>query len=321
MNNISLFLRIKKLVSTERRIGVAILECLYEIERRRAYAELRYDGLYTYCVKELGFTESQAYQRISAMRALKEIPELKPMIESGSLSVSSVSKVQTHLKQAMKSGERLEAAGKLELFQAMQNCTSREVEVKLAEVRGESVNEKLVLELDEELQSLWLKVKGLAAHRSGGHPAEVLRIIAKEWLAKNNPAEKPIRKSTRKPTRKLEAGRDSRRAVPWSERFQKQLTVSPPAKPMTTGESERTRNSLPRKRFIPAALRREVWRRDAAKCTRCDSIYALEIDHRKPFALGGNHALENLRLLCSACNQFEAVKAFGLSKMARYEKI
>ena len=51
MNNTPLFLRIKKLVSTERRIGVAILECLYEIEKRRAYAELKYDGFYTYCGK------------------------------------------------------------------------------------------------------------------------------------------------------------------------------------------------------------------------------------------------------------------------------
>ena len=82
MKNEILFRRIKKLVTIERRIDVEILECLYEIEIRKAYAELRYDGLYTYCVKELGFTDSQAYQRIQAMRALKEIPELAPQIVS-----------------------------------------------------------------------------------------------------------------------------------------------------------------------------------------------------------------------------------------------
>lgn len=92
----------KKLIATERRIGVEILECLAEIDRRKAYAELRYDGLYTYCVKELGITDSQAYQRIQAMRALRELPELKPMVETGSLSVSAVSKVQTHLRQEKK---------------------------------------------------------------------------------------------------------------------------------------------------------------------------------------------------------------------------
>jgi hypothetical protein len=95
MNNTALLRRTKRLVATERRISVAILDCLYEIEVRRAYAELKYEGLYTYCVKELRFTETQAYQRCQAMRAMKDLPELKPMIESGSLSVSSVSMVHS----------------------------------------------------------------------------------------------------------------------------------------------------------------------------------------------------------------------------------
>lgn len=51
MKNAALFEKVKGLVNQERRIGVEILECLYEIETRKAYAELRYDGLYSYCVR------------------------------------------------------------------------------------------------------------------------------------------------------------------------------------------------------------------------------------------------------------------------------
>lgn len=279
MNNESLFLRIKKLVSTERRIGVEILECLYEIEFRKAYAELRYDGLFTYCVKELGFTDSQAYQRIQAMRALKEIPELKPMIESGSLSVSSVAKVQTHIRREKQTGKTHAKAEKLDLFQAMENRTSREVDAELAAVRGEKPKTKINLELDDELSALWKKIKGLAAHRTQGEDVEVFRMLAKEWVLRHDP------------TRTV-ADR-SQRAVPLSTQVTKR------------------RDS----RYVPTPLRRAVWRRDEAKCKRCSSTHALEIDHVTPFALGGGTTLENLRLLCRSCNQFAAIEVFGAEKV------
>jgi 5-methylcytosine-specific restriction endonuclease McrA len=282
---------------------------------------LKYEGLYTYCVKELRFTETQAYQRCQAMRAMKDLPELKPMIESGSLSVSSVSMVHTHLNQEMKSGVRQGPAGKLELFQKMQNCTSKEVLGKLAEIRGEVRTEKLILELDEELQALWTKVKGLAAHRSGGDSAEVLRILAKEWLAKNDPAR--------------ENSRTSRRTVSLSEKFTVKAAVddetvqvktnnsiqSPSISPTLTPVAPTSTPSFRRNaRYIPAKLRRETWKRDDAKCTRCGSIYALEIDHIEPFALGGKNEFENLRLLCRSCNQFQAIGAFGVNKMEGHRR-
>ncbi len=63
-----------------------------------------------------------------------------------------------------------------------------------------------------------------------------------------------------------------------------------------------------RSRYIPAAVRREVWRRDHGCCSyvdrhsgrRCGSVYRLEIDHIVPFAFGGANELSNLRLRCAA---------------------
>jgi len=63
-----------------------------------------------------------------------------------------------------------------------------------------------------------------------------------------------------------------------------------------------------RSRYIPAAVRREVWRRDQGCCSyvdphsgrRCSSRYRLEIDHIVPFALGGASEVLNLRLHCRA---------------------
>lgn len=61
-------------------------------------------------------------------------------------------------------------------------------------------------------------------------------------------------------------------------------------------------------RFITAQLKKKIYNRDNV-CKKCGSKYALEIDHIKPYALGGKSNLENLRLLCRSCNQRARIKA------------
>jgi hypothetical protein len=63
-------------------------------------------------------------------------------------------------------------------------------------------------------------------------------------------------------------------------------------------------------RFIPKLIQAEVWQRDRGVCTKCQSTYALEFDHIKPSAMGGKSTVENLRLLCRACNQRQRVTYF-----------
>ena len=65
-------------------------------------------------------------------------------------------------------------------------------------------------------------------------------------------------------------------------------------------------------RSIPAAVRRQVWRRDSGCCTyvdrhtgrRCGSRFFLELDHIVPVARGGGAEPANLRLRCSAHHRF-----------------
>ncbi len=71
-----------------------------------------------------------------------------------------------------------------------------------------------------------------------------------------------------------------------------------------------------RKRCVKrVSLRKKVWARDGARCTQCKSHHALELDHIRPKAFGGDDTLENLRLLCRSCNQRAAIKNLGLKKM------
>ena len=65
-------------------------------------------------------------------------------------------------------------------------------------------------------------------------------------------------------------------------------------------------------RSIPAAVKREVWRRDQGCCSyvdrhtgrRCGSRFFLEIDHIVPVARGGGAEPGNLRLRCSAHHRY-----------------
>lgn len=102
-----------------------------------------------------------------------------------------------------------------------------------------------------------------------------------------------------------------------------------PSSKTASSQSDQASSPKSRKlksRYIPAQVRREVWRRDKGRCAfvssetkkRCDSSFRLQIEHLVPFAIGGGHGLENLQLLCQAHNGHRAVRFFGKEKMARY---
>ncbi len=75
--------------------------------------------------------------------------------------------------------------------------------------------------------------------------------------------------------------------------------------------------------MVSADRRRAVWARDGGRCVfigdsgiRCQSRRMLEIDHKKPRALGGSDELENLRLLCRAHNDAERRRLLGEGKLS-----
>ncbi len=84
-----------------------------------------------------------------------------------------------------------------------------------------------------------------------------------------------------------------------------------------------------KRQAIPAAIQREVWRRDGSRCTyvcatngrRCGSRHQLEIDHIVAVARGGTNELRNLRLACREHNLEWATQVFGASHMQRYRRI
>jgi hypothetical protein len=72
-----------------------------------------------------------------------------------------------------------------------------------------------------------------------------------------------------------------------------------------------------RSRRVPAAVRREVWRRDDGQCAyvgregRCTERSFLEYHHVQPYAAGGSSTATNIQLRCRAHNAYEASLFFA----------
>ena len=99
------------------------------------------------------------------------------------------------------------------------------------------------------------------------------------------------------------------------------------AKPRKTLRETDTR---PRARHVPAAVRRAVRERDKGQCRfvgrdgrRCSERRHLEFHHRHPFGMGGDHAVDNVQLMCRTHNRYVGEADYGKShyRPARGEQV
>ena len=112
-------LRDQQLLDTAKKFPVAEARlhadqiCVFaEIARRRLHLKAGYGSLFSYLVKELGYSKACAYQRAEIAKASQRWPILLHMLENRSLSLATAALVTKHLDG--KSGLKLlqEAAGK-----------------------------------------------------------------------------------------------------------------------------------------------------------------------------------------------------------------
>lgn len=75
------------------------------------------------------------------------------------------------------------------------------------------------------------------------------------------------------------------------------------------------------------SIKKQVYMKSKGQCSfvaknghKCLETHGLEIDHIFPKAKGGNDSVQNLRLLCKAHNQLEAIRHFGMNHMKNYLK-
>jgi hypothetical protein len=336
LSNQSLHENLIALSSEERRITLEVLHHLLEVEARRLFATRGHSSLFEYATRELGYSESSALRRISAMRLLRDmpeqdLPELEAKLESGELKVSQLSQVQSFIRQEKKSGKVYGEEQKRELLSEVAGKSARETEKVLAERSPEFTHREKVRALtseltqitftaDEDLLENLKRIRDVFAHElpvNATH-ADLVRWMSEKMLKVH---EKKIEGKSEKKTEKkvqpkeTQSKNQSQSAPPTSE-VEKSNEISS-AVPETKVPHEASVKAP--SRYIPVEVKREVWARDQGRCVYvssetgrvCGSTHRLQIDHRVPFSHGGPATPENLRILCHTHNQSEARRIFS----------
>ncbi len=291
-----LLMNTEKLAREERELLTKVLHHLREIERRRLFSELGFKSLFEYSVKKLGYSEDQAGRRISAMRLLKEIPELETKIESSALTLTNLGLAQSLFRAERKTAD-IPKEKKLEIISKLENKSKREAE-------------KIILnQASDPHQLIADRVRAVTSDKIE------IKMLADLGLEKMDPMKKFSKdEGERRVANEGKTGKDKVSDGGIENTIEMAENSPAPAKKMRVisakGDKKRS--------YISVHLRRAVWKRANGRCENCESEYALEIDHLVPVGKGGVDEISNLRLLCRSCNQRSAINEFGVEKMGRY---
>ena len=292
-------------VRTERESLSGVLHYLREVERRRLYSKHKCSSLFEFAMKVHGYSEPETNSRISAMRLLKELPEIEEKIESGALSLTNLNSARAMFRKEKKASIQRSRKEKIEVLEKLENRSKKEAKKVLEkesflepsfDLENTGVERSFFSDNDE----LEPKLKRLFEMKAHSNPNMSLRdlvnAMADECLQRWDPLEKAKQSQAKK------------------ERQQTEPAQSPRPDEVNPKREERP------SRYIPATVRHALYMRDQGRCQNCGSSRGTEIDHIVPFAMSGASDLENLRLLCRACNQRHAIESFGMRKMQAFLK-
>ncbi|ABS25722.1 HNH endonuclease [Anaeromyxobacter sp. Fw109-5] len=350
--------RLRELAGEERDVQVEFLLHLEEFDRRRAYVDAGYPSLWAYCLEVLHLREGAAGRRIQAMRVLRRFPSLEGALRDGRLCISTVQLLGQVLTEEnlpdlvargrlphqgrggsprrLAPGAHRSAGGPA---QAARPRSSRErpgaaaggsgcptcraaggdprasggcwwvaghgfrpldpprpkarAETRAVSESDWSLRVTIDASCKEDLETL----TALLSHKiPDGDLAAVLREAIRCAVEKHGKRKGAVAPQLQ---RQRKADRDPR----------------PSAEPVAPTST------------IPAAVRREVWKRDGGRCAwvapdrrRCNSRWQLELDHIHPQALGGPSTVENLRLACRSHNLLHAEQTYGREHMDRFRR-
>jgi hypothetical protein len=277
-------------VREEREALTNLLYYFREIERRRLYSDYQYSSLHKMLVGRYKYSDDEAYRRTSAMKLLKELPEVEEKITSGELNLTNLGLAQTFFRKEAKIQQaKLSDEKKLEILSQISDQSVRQAKRivlsktsapeehrpdKMTVITEEKVEYRFTA--DKSLEGKISEVKGLLAHKYPSlSMAELLDVLCDLGIEKM---------------------KSEKTAPPRKRRDPDSAGV---AKPF-------------------AQVQREVWQESDFQCSNCKSHYALEEEHRIPKAKGGTNAKENLRIFCKSCNQRAAIREFGQIKMDQY---
>ena len=335
----------KRLVACERSATAVLLRSLMEVDSRRLYLREGCSSLFTYCTQVLHLAEGAAYNRIEVARTAGRFPSILTALEDGSLTLASVRLLAPHFT--------LENHG--QLIEAARHKSKRDVELLVATLTPRRSAPTVLRRLPGKPQAAPASTvsestlpapghtpiasgvrgadstgpcatgDGASRHRTSAtataplsaSPRAVTPVSATHYRLQVTVAQETHDKLRRAqdllrhavPTGDVGAVLDRALTLLVADLERRRCAATPAPRASSTATTGR--------RYIPSAVRRAVWKRDAGRCAfvgtsgRCTETGWLEFHHVHPHAEGGSASVENIQLRCRAHNQYEARLWFG----------
>jgi len=122
LTNERLLAEVRLLVARERTATAVLVASLAEVDLRKLFLDLKYPSLYKFCIQELKLSEGSAYRRIRAARVAELFPIALNYLEDGSLTLTNITVLASHLT----------IANHMALMEAARHKTRAEVERQMA---------------------------------------------------------------------------------------------------------------------------------------------------------------------------------------------
>jgi hypothetical protein len=288
-----------------------------ELDARRLYLGEGYSSLFTYCTQALHLADGAAYNRIETARAARRFPPILEGLEDGSLTLTTIRLLAPHL--TVENHTNVLASARHKRKQA--------IEELVASLKPQPAVPAIVRKLSAPPQHEQ-KSSALDFARTAPVPSPVAAepprstAIVAPLAPERFKMQLTISRVTRDKLHRVQAL--SRHAIPDGDLatiFDRALTLllnDLERRLCAAAASPRRPREAPGKsRRIPAAVKREVWRRDGGQCAfvgregRCSERSFLEYHHVRPYAAGGDATTANVELRCRAHNAYEAALFFG----------
>jgi len=348
-------------VRQDRRLTAQLLATIAEIDERKLWANHACPSMFAFCVERFHMSESMTAKRIWAARTARRFPVILQMVARGELHLSAIVKIARHLTddnhRQLLARARHKSSREIDVLVAelaprpdapsrirALPCTTRSVACSSGGCGSERTAELNPADAgaphgsEQAVESCPAAVSH-APTAPNVPPALRPRSQIVPLAPRRYKVEITVDQKTHDKLRMLQdllghqiPGADPAiivsRAIDrlLDDTLRRKAAVSDRPR---SGDQRSDQHNNRRTRAIPAAIRREVWRRDGGRCTfvdeqgrRCQATRCVEYHHDKPYGKGGEHAVGNIALRCRAHNQHQADLDFGkefmLDKRSRH---
>ncbi|MBX3231163.1 MAG: hypothetical protein KIT84_09500 [Labilithrix sp.] len=303
---------LQNVLGDERRCVARMLAYLAEVEERRLDLRMACSSLHDFCIRKLGLSDDQACRRIVVARLGRRFPQLLDAIAEGRMHLSNV-----HQLRGCFTAQNVD-----ELIAFASGKTRAQIDHLIATLAPKpDVPDSIALvPAQTSLQSASDATRApnvacsspstpIGAQLTPLSPArfKVMLTVSAEQHAKLERARGLLRPVNPNGDLAVVIERGLDALLEDLEKQKLGKVARPRASKGTADPADVTRETL-----------REVHERDGGQCTyvsddgeRCPAHEWLELDHRRPRALGGRGDAENVRLMCRLHNRLLAEETFG----------